>query len=188
MNTTTVSIVFYKGNGNFRDRLIRVWTKSPYSHTEFGRSDGFYHSNDRFTLVSRLDSLEISQEEWEVFEITLPSEIVKRIERRQIRKNGTTYDWVGILFSQLFRLGWHDKKRWFCSKSNADDLHYAYALMSRSRNPEYEPYLRLLEPIKPHEPHRVSPHDLYCIVETMEKTIPRFARKKTIPQPESQPI
>lgn len=27
MNTTTVSIVFYKGNGNFRDRLIRVWTK-----------------------------------------------------------------------------------------------------------------------------------------------------------------
>jgi hypothetical protein len=168
--TKTVSIIFYKGPGNFRDRLVRLWTKSPYSHSEFGRSDGLYHSNDRLDLVSKLKNLDINQKDWEVFELTLPSEIIRRVERRQLRKNGTTYDWTGIVFSQFFRLGWHDKTRWFCSKSNADDLHYAHTLMYRSHNKEFEPFLRVLEPITKFKPHQLSPHSLFEIVKMMEKT------------------
>lgn len=169
MNTTkTIKIVFYKGPGNFRDHLVRMWTKSPYSHSEFGRSDGFYHSNDRFSLLSRLDSLEISQNDWEMCRIVLPSEIVERLERRQIKKNGTTYDWMGILFSQVFRLGLHDRKRWFCSKSNADDLGYAYKLMQRSRKSCFEPFLIALQPIQKFKPNELSPYDLFKIVREIE--------------------
>lgn len=165
MSTTkTVSIIFYKGSGNFRDRLIRVWTSSPYSHTEFGRSDGFYHSNDRLALVSRVELLEVSQEEWEVCEITLPSEVIDRVERRQLRKNGTSYDWIGIVFSQVFRLGWHDKKRWFCSKSNADDLHYAYRLMKRTKKECYHPYVERLGSFEVICPQECSPRRLYEIL------------------------
>ena len=145
MNTTvTVSILFYKGPGTFVETIIRWWTGSPYAHCEFYRSDGLCHSNDRLRRVSRLQRIEITPAEWEVFPIELPAEIVERIERRQLRKNGTGYDWRGIIFSQVFPWGWHNRHRWFCSKSNADDLAYAYRLMKRTGNKRFDPYLRTL--------------------------------------------
>lgn len=170
MNTTkTVSLIFYKGSGTLRDKLIRLWTLSPYSHSEFGRSDGLFHSNDRFHFVSRTQAIEIDPSEWSICSLELPSEIVNRVERRQLRKNGTRYDWMGIAFSQVFRFGFHSKHRWFCSKSNADDLHYAYALMQRSRNLAFEPFLRVLEPIRQYESHTLAPRDLFELANTMEK-------------------
>jgi hypothetical protein len=169
MNTTkTINLLFYKGPGNFRDQLVRLWTQSPYSHSEFGRSDGFYHSNDRFSLLSRLESFEISPNDWEICQIILPAQIVDRLERRQIKKNGTKYDWIGIVFSQVFRLGLHDSKRWFCSKSNADDLRYAYKLMKRSRKSCFEPYVAAIQPIQKFKPNELSPFDLFTIVREIE--------------------
>ena len=152
------------------DRLIRLWTKSPFSHSEFGRSDGLYHSNDRFRFVSRTEMIDIHPDEWEICKITLPIEIIERVEKRQLKKNGTKYDWMGIVFSQVFRLGLHDSRRWFCSKSNADDLYYAYTLMQRSHKTEYNAYLRVLEPITKIKPHNLSPRNLFEIVRTMERT------------------
>jgi hypothetical protein len=170
MNTTkTVSIVFYKGSGNFRDKLIRLWTKSPYSHSEFGRSDGLYHSNDRFRLVSRAEMIDVDSNDWEICKLILPSEVIERVEKRQLKKNGTSYDWIGIIFSQVFRLGIHDSRRWFCSKSNADDLHYAYKLMQRAKKSTYEPYVRALHPIQKFKSNELSPSDLFAIVREIEQ-------------------
>ncbi|MDD5717857.1 MAG: hypothetical protein PHW64_08675 [Sulfuricurvum sp.] len=165
----TVSILFYKGEGTLAERLVRLWTSSPYSHCEFRRSDGLYHSNDRFNLISRTASLEIDANDWEMCQIALPGEIVERIERRQLQKNGTLYDWKGIFFSQVLRWGWHDKKRWFCSKSNADDLIYGYRLMLRCRDGRYSPYLEVMEPIGRHPPHRLAPRDLFTLLREMER-------------------
>jgi hypothetical protein len=159
--TKTVSIIFYKGRGTLSEKLIRLWTKSPYSHCEFRRSDGLCHSNDRYRLISRLEELEIDPRDWEICELELPSEIIDRVERRQLRKNGTQYDWMGIVFSQVFRLGVHNKKRWFCSKSNGDDLIYAYRLMQRTKNKKYDSYLRTLSIFGTIAPQNLSPHTLY---------------------------
>ena len=169
MSTTkSVSIVFYKGRGTLAEKLIRLWTKSPYSHCEFRRSDGLYHSNDRFRFVSRTQLFEINSADWEMCEIILPGEIIDRVERRQLRKNGTSYDWIGIVFSQVFRLGFHDKKRWFCSKSNADDLAYAYRLMQRSKDKRYDNYLEQLKVFETVSPQNCSPQKLYTL---MQRTI-----------------
>lgn len=166
MNTTkNIGIVFYKGRGTLAEKLIRLWTNSPYAHSEFRRSDGLYHSNDRFRFISRTKALEIDAADWETCEITLPSEIIERVERRQLRKNGTSYDWMGIIFSQVFRLGLHDKKRWFCSKSNADDLVYAYRLMERSKDERYKSYLEQLRIFGSISPQNISPQNLYRLIQ-----------------------
>jgi len=171
MNTTkTVSIVFYKGPGTLAEKLIRLWTKSPYAHCEFRRSDGLYHSNDRFRFISRTEALEIDPSDWEICEIRLPAEIVERVEKRQLRKNGTSYDWMGIVFSQVFRLGLHDKKRWFCSKSNADDLAYAYRLMERTKEKRYDPYLEKLSLFGTISPQNFSPHKLYTLMQSVGRS------------------
>ncbi|MDD2828067.1 MAG: hypothetical protein PHW18_00660 [Sulfuricurvum sp.] len=159
--TASISIVFYKGEGTLAEKLIRLWTKSPYAHCEFGRSDGLFHSNDRFRFISRTHAMEINPLDWDVCEIELPCEIIDRVEKRQLKKNGTSYDWVGIVFSQVFRLGWHSKKRWFCSKSNADDLVYAYRLMERTRFEGYQPYLDRLSGFKTLRTNECSPQVLY---------------------------
>lgn len=165
MSTTkNVSIVFYKGTGTLAEKLIRMWTKSPFSHCEFRRSDGLYHSNDRFRFISRTQEMHLDQSDWEICDISLPSEIVDRVERRQIRKNGTKYDWMGIVFSQVFRLGIHDKKRWFCSKSNADDLLYAYRLMKRVGKSEYRSFIDELSLIADIPIQNFSPEKLYQTV------------------------
>jgi hypothetical protein len=168
MNTTkTVSIIFYKGPGTLGEKLVRLWTSSPYAHCEFGRSDGLYHSNDRFRFISRTHTLEIDPLDWEICEIELPSEIIQRVERRQLRKNGTKYDWIGIIFSQIFRLGYHNKKRWFCSKSNADDLAYAYRLMQRSKKDQYAPFVKRFSAFGEILPQNFSPKRLYSVMQNI---------------------
>ncbi len=173
MSTTkTVSIVFYKGPGTLAEKLVRLWTSSPYAHCEFGRSDGLYHSNDRFRFISRTHTMEINPLDWEVCEIELPCEIIERVERRQLRKNGTKYDWIGIVFSQVFRLGYHDKTRWFCSKSNADDFEYAYRLMQRSKKEQYVPYVKQFGVFSRISPQNISPHKLYSIMQSIRSSQP----------------
>lgn len=168
MNTTsTVSILFYKGPGTPAEALIRLWTASRYAHTEFLRSDGLCHSNDRFRFVSRVAAITINPAHWEEFRIELPCEIIGRVERRQLRKNGTGYDWKGIVFSQVFELGMHSRDRWFCSKSNADDLIYAYRLMKRSRVPRYIPFVNALEPLGNAVPNTLSPGELFRVMQQM---------------------
>lgn len=167
MNTTTVSIVFYKGPGTLAEKVVRIWTKSLYAHCEFRRSDGLYHSNDRQRFISRSEHIEINPDEWEECSIELPSQIVKRVERRQLRKNGTKYDWSGIVFSQVFPLGMHNKERWFCSKSNADDLAYAYRLMKRSKNHTFDIYVKRLSTFETIPPQNFSPERLYRAVKVL---------------------
>ena len=165
MNTTkTVKIAFFKGNGTYRDFLIRYWTKSPYSHTEFIRSDGTSHSNDRKHLFSRIAILEFTSNDWDIFEFCLPIEIVNKIEQRQLSKIGTKYDWKGIIFSQFFKWGWHSSQRWFCSKSNADDLRFAYFLMKHSGDPKYQEYIDFLFPFSVVHPQHFSPKLLYSLL------------------------
>jgi hypothetical protein len=72
---------------------------------------------------------------------------------------------MGIIFSQVFRLGLHDKKRWFCSKSNADDLVYAYRLMERSKDERYPEYLEQLRIFERISPQNLSPQKLYSIMQ-----------------------
>jgi hypothetical protein len=112
-------------------------------------------------------------------QIILPAQIVERLERRQLKKNGTKYDWTGIVFSQVFRLGLHDSKRWFCSKSNADDLGYAYKIMQRSRKSCFDPFVTALQPIQKFKPNELSPFDLFNIVREIERIQTNYTKKDT---------
>lgn len=165
MSTTkTISILFYKGEGTIFETLIRWWTKSPYCHSEFLRSDGSCHSNDRFTQLSRIARFEITLDDWDKHDIELPCEIVDRVEQRQLAKVGSAYDWRGIVFNQFLPFGWHTREKWFCSKSNADDLLYAYNLMRRTHDPMYAHYLEILKPLSHYHPHELSPSDLFKLM------------------------
>ncbi|MEF3192588.1 MAG: hypothetical protein K6347_08635 [Campylobacterales bacterium] len=162
MQTKIYPILFYIGKGIWADRVVRWWTKSMISHTELGRSDGLFHSNDRFHRRSRLTSLTPCANEWIIIELELPVEIMKIVEQEQEKRIGTGYDWLGIICTHGLGISWHSKRRWFCSKSNVHDLVRARELMMLSPQ-KYRLFIEVLEPFGRIPAHFVTPARLYTM-------------------------
>jgi len=117
----------------------------------------------------RFASIEPRADEWERCFIVLPLEIAKRLHFYQQKKCGSRYDWEGILFSQLFKFGYSAKDRWFCSKSNLDDIQTAVKIMrSENAHSRYDKLLDAYEPILKVAPHTVSPAKLYSLIKECE--------------------
>jgi hypothetical protein len=169
MRLISLSLIFYKGKGTAIDKIIRFWTKSPLSHSEIETMDGYYCSNDQKTLVLRLKKIEPQKSEWESCKIVLPIEVARALRIYQSRKCGTKYDWEGILFSQFFKTGYCAKDRWFCSKSNLDDLQTAVKLMKNAnRNGRYDKFIDAYEPFFAHKPQNISPARLHLLAKEAE--------------------
>ncbi|MCI4400086.1 MAG: hypothetical protein JHC37_05935 [Campylobacteraceae bacterium] len=172
MRLVKLSMVFYKGEGSVVDKMIRFWTKSPLSHSEIETLDGYYCSNDPKTRVMRLAKITPKKEEWEECQIVLPLEIARTLHSYQLGKCGTKYDWEGILFSQFFKLGISAKKRWFCSKSNLDDMQTAIKMMrAQNRDSRYDVFLAAYEPFMRYAPQNVSPAKLHLLACECEKRL-----------------
>mgnify|MGYP001213384616 CR=1 FL=1 len=112
-----ITLAFYKARGNFFDRLIRWWTRGPYSHVELviGAENG------EATIISasprdggvRERRLVLDPELWDLVHIPGDAEKAAAFVRSHI---GRRYDWLGILLSQTLPLGWHWSGGWFCSE------------------------------------------------------------------------
>lgn len=169
MRTVKLSLIFYKGKGTVADKVIRFWTKSRLSHSELETLGGYYCSNDRRTLVFRFAKFEPKSSEWEQCSIVLPIEVARALRIYQSKKCGSWYDWEGIFFSQFFKTGYCAKDRWFCSKTNLDDLQTAVRLMKASnKNGKYDKFIDAYEPFFAHKPQNASPVKLYALAKEVE--------------------
>ena len=126
MEFDSVQIAFYKGGNKFVHKIVRWWTKSPYSHAELIMPDGKTwvsispFLNSRVTLRVRDNS--IKRDNWDF--ITLPlswrapvkayqvSELYRFIEETQ----GSKYDWTGMILSQLTPFLVKKRNKWYCSE------------------------------------------------------------------------
>lgn len=119
------AIAFYKGKGNLVDRLIRFVTRSEYSHCEFlfdptatltGKVEArpCWSSSARDGGV-RLKKMKLDPNRWDIvpIEFEFGSNVAKVIFEAE---EGRSYDYLGIVLSQFFNLGRHDRNRWFCSE------------------------------------------------------------------------
>jgi hypothetical protein len=172
MQLVKLSLIFYKGKGTAVDKIIRFWTKSPISHSEIETLGGYYCSNDMKTRVLRLKKILPKNEDWEACPIVLPLEIARQLHTYQLKKCGTKYDWEGIFFSQFFKFGYSAKSRWFCSKTNLDDIQTAIKIMkSQNKNGRYEKFIKAYEPFLAHTPQNVSPASLFGIAKECESRL-----------------
>lgn len=115
-------LAFYKGKGNWVDKLIRFVTRSPYSHVElipnpelkaqFGHVSSMSSSardgGVRFALIT------FDPDRWDFVDIDwYVGDQIFEIFRQQ---SGAKYDYFGLIFSQFFNWRRHNPKRWFCSE------------------------------------------------------------------------
>jgi len=127
-----VLVAFYKANNpfaNWIDKLIAWWTRGPYCHSEIVIEDktsptGYRMYSSLGTEGGvRIKPHVIDTELWDYVEVTVYDK--QRIISFYEMILGSKYDWTGIIFSQIVRLGVDNQKRWFCSESNTKALQIA---------------------------------------------------------------
>ncbi len=123
----TIALAFYKGRGNWIDSVIRLVTRSQYSHVEYvpdywatGVSQTCYSSSQRDGGV-RSKTIDLHSGNWEVVPVPwMKTDATRMFERLA----GAKYDYLGILFSQFFTFRRQSSSRWFCSEICAAALNF----------------------------------------------------------------
>lgn len=115
-----VFVFFYKGKGNYLDKLIRWWTMGPYSHCEIVTSDWVYSSTPSKggvwqEAVTSLTSYPL--DEWDMLKVNGDPDKVDE----WFMSNWGKYDYLGV-FGLALRPIPDDRKRFFCSEVVASSL------------------------------------------------------------------
>ena len=110
-----IKVAFYKGEGNWFDKLIRWWTRSPYSHSELVIDDIWYSSSPRDGHV-RATRIYAVPNHWDFIHIDCSEQAKRTITDAIDSQLGKPYDIIGILLSQVIPLGVDDPNSWFCSE------------------------------------------------------------------------
>lgn len=118
-----IRVAFYKARGNLFDRLIRLWTGSPYSHCELVLDGRWLTSSPRDGGV-REAQIDPDPDTWDFLD--LPQADAERIEALFQAERGAGYDWLGIACCQVLPLGLESRRRWFCSEFCAAALGLAH--------------------------------------------------------------
>jgi len=118
-----MQVAFYKstrpGLAGIYNRLVRWWTKSPYSHVELVLSSGRSWSSSFEDGGVRWKLIDFDPEKWDL--VDLPAELEAAAEAWFLEHRGQKYDLRGNLQFIIAAVG-HSIKRWFCSEAVAAAL------------------------------------------------------------------
>lgn len=109
-----IYLALYKGKGTLFNRLIRLWTRSAYSHCELVMPDGHWLSASATDGGVRAKQISQNPEHWDL--LPLPWANKGQIERLFSANQSKGYDWLGIFASQILPMGIDNKSRMFCSE------------------------------------------------------------------------
>ena len=112
-------IAFYKGKGNIINKIVRWWTKSPYSHSELILKDAqTWLSISPFIKASVSSTTKLIYEplDWDFIEIEVTEKQHDTIEQFYDLTKGCGYDWIGMVLSQFLPFNIKQKSRWYCSE------------------------------------------------------------------------
>ncbi len=119
-------LAFYKGKGDWHNKVVRYWNNSLYSHVELILPDNTAISITPFdTRGVRREKFEDNLSEWDFLTIEINQWQYKKLLTFYDETKGEKYDWIGMLTSQF--LPFHVKRigRWYCSEWIAYGLRLA---------------------------------------------------------------
>tara|TARA_Y100001970_G_C14053498_1_gene760252 strand:- start:345 stop:818 length:474 start_codon:yes stop_codon:yes gene_type:complete len=113
-----ITVAFYKGEGLRRDRIVRWWTDSPYSHVELimpnGDMAGIRPPDDPFVRKRACNTIE--ETEWELVKLTVTEKQLKALREFIEKTKGQGYDWIGMIISHLTPFRVKIPNKWYCSE------------------------------------------------------------------------
>lgn len=143
-----ITLAFYKGEGDISDKLVRLWTRSKYSHAEL-IIDGLWYSSSPREGKVRAKIMQPKKGNWDYIHFYCTKEQRDKAKELFYENLNLKYDWLGIFCSQFIPLGVDSDDRWFCSEICADALHYAGLI-------------RLEKPPSWYSPNRLFDKSVFC--------------------------
>jgi len=114
-----IKVAFFKGEGDWFNRVVRWWTKSPYSHAELvlpNNTTWISISPFLTSQVAQRKKLSYDVSKWDFVTIKVTEEQLKTIIEFYEQTEGCGYDWIGMLMSQFLPFHIKRKGRWYCSE------------------------------------------------------------------------
>jgi hypothetical protein len=103
----------YKGKGKIGNKLVRLWTRSQYSHCELVIGDMWYSSSLMDGGV-RAKAITLNPGHWDFIE--LPAHMEARVLAYFNKTGGYKYSWLNLITSQLFNTNSEEDGAAFCSQ------------------------------------------------------------------------
>lgn len=109
-----IKIAFYKAwKGNWKDKLISIFTLSRFSHVEIVIGDSSYSSSMRDGGVRKKDI--IFDDKWIIVDTDINN--VVAVDKFYLKTKHCKYDFVGAFMTQILRKKVsYDISKWFCSE------------------------------------------------------------------------
>ena len=114
-----IKIAFYKGDGGWKNKIIRWWTKSPYSHAELVLPDKVTWVSISPLLTSKVETRtkeEYNESSWDFVPLQVSEEQFTTIMEFYEFTKGSSYDWIGMIFSQFLPFTIKRQGKWYCSE------------------------------------------------------------------------
>lgn len=121
---TEVQLWFYKAEGNFYDKLIRLVNRTKYSHVEMF-IDGYCYSSSPRDRGVRRKYISLNNQHWDVLSLEVTAEHKQYMLKFFEEQQGKAYDWFGAIKTTLWFFPNH-KDKWFCSELLAQALNLPY--------------------------------------------------------------
>ena len=107
-----MKLALYKGKGTIYDKIIRIVTRSKYSHCELVIDDVCYSSSPRDGGV-RMKVIDLDPDKWDLFDVPGDTNIAITWF---INNVGKKYDWPGAI-TQVLPFHLNLSSRFFCSEA-----------------------------------------------------------------------
>lgn len=146
-----MKVAFYKRGKSFFGKLIRFYTRGPYSHSELVFSTGACFSSHEADGGTRFKAIDLNPDEWDILDVPMTAALENMVRTFCAAEDGCGYDWRGISFSFLpIPVGWQHPDKWFCSEICTAGLQLAgylsgYTPASLSPNGLYKALKKELE-------------------------------------------
>lgn len=115
-----MKVLLHKADNSLFGRVIRLRTQSQYTHAEllFANGDRFAIYSDRkatfYRVLPTLPLWDVAV--WDCYEIPAGDSDELAVRAFCAEQVGTSYDWLGIILSQLFPWNRQHATKWFCSE------------------------------------------------------------------------
>ena len=112
-------LAFYKGNGDFLNKVVRLFTRSKYSHCAIVAHCVEYSSSSRYGGVyAQRRYIPYDLKEWDLVPVDIPSQDIVAFYNRT---RDCKYDYLGAL-GIVFTVFKQKGSRYFCSEWCAECL------------------------------------------------------------------
>ena len=153
-----VRIAFCKIKHGFLDRIVSWWTGSLYTHAELVMPEGDWLGVRkgrpwlRRIIPHKVRAVPrdvFNESFWDFVDFEVSQNQLEEIWKFYRETEGSKYDWVGMIFSHLFKVKIKNVRKWYCSEWVASALEKARIIS--------------WDEFKLYNSHGISPGQLYKV-------------------------